>query len=86
MVCRIIYICPSTKTVGLSNLEHLVNGESFKFCNFSIGDICEEANIVRVDQSKGLLLQLNDQLFGYAHVSIETNNFNSLLPVMMFTV
>lgn len=40
------------------------------FSRFSIGDIIEKASVTRVDQNKGLLLQLSDDLSGYVHVSI----------------
>ena len=70
LVCRITYICPSTKTVGLSNLKHLVNGEAMSLSSHSIGDINEETIVTRLDQSKGLLLELTEELSGYAHVSI----------------
>ncbi|CAB3976612.1 RRP5 homolog [Paramuricea clavata] len=69
IICRITYIYPSTKTVGLSNLEHLVNGEPFNFSSLTIGDILEETDVIRLDQSKGLLLHLNDEISGYAHIS-----------------
>lgn len=70
LVCRITYICPPTKTVGLSNLGHLVDGEAMSFSSHSIGDINEETIVTRLDQSKGLLLELTEELSGYAHVSI----------------
>ena len=62
-----------------------MDGESFHSSSFNIGDIIEEADVLRLDQSKGLLLQLNDELSGYAHVSkdsersvVLTNNSVSL--------
>ena len=45
-----------------------MNGESFRFSSFDIGDIVEEANVIRLDKNRGLLLQLNEQISGYAHV------------------
>ncbi|XP_028390902.1 protein RRP5 homolog isoform X2 [Dendronephthya gigantea] len=69
VMCRIMYICPATKTVGLSNLEHLVNGEPFIFSSFVVGDIVEDTNVLRLDKSRGLLLQLNEHISGYAHIS-----------------
>ena len=66
---RIIYICPSTKTVGLSVLQNVVENEAFSFQGFSIGDVVDDATVTRLDQGKGLLLQLSDNISGYAHVS-----------------
>ena len=66
---RITYIFPSTKTVGLSELQNLVDNKAFIFQEFSTGDVIEEATALRLDQGKGLLLQLSENVTGYAHVS-----------------
>ena len=52
-----------------------MDGESFHSSSFNIGDIIEEADVLRLDQSKGLLLQLNDELLGYAHVSKDSERW-----------
>lgn len=72
-MCRITYICPATKIIGLSNLEHLVNGKPFEFSGVFIGDIIKEAVVIRVDQGKGVVLQVNDKLSGFSHVSFAVN-------------
>lgn len=73
MKCRLLYINANTKTVGLSLQENVVLNKATSFGNWSIGDIIEDAVVIRVDQGMGLLMRLSDNSLGFAHVSTSTN-------------
>ena len=73
MKCRLLYINANTKTVGLSLQENVVLNKATSFGNWSIGDIIEDAVVMRVDQGMGLLMRLSDNSLGFAHVSTSTN-------------
>ena len=73
MKCRLLYINVNTKTVGLSLQENVVLNKATSFGNWSIGDIIEDAVVMRVDQGMGLLMRLSDNSLGFAHVSTSTN-------------
>ena len=66
-----MFICPSTKTVGLSVLQNVIDNEPCSFSGHTIGDVIEEAIVTRLDQGKGLLLQLPDSVKAFAHVSMK---------------
>lgn len=72
-MCCITYIDPSNKTVGLSNLKHLINSEVVNFSGLNVGDIIEDSEIVRIDEKNGVALKLKDRWPAYAHVSKLTN-------------
>ncbi|CAH3149742.1 unnamed protein product, partial [Porites evermanni] len=67
--CRLLYINANTKTVGLSLQENVVLNKATSFGNWSIGDIIEDAVVMRVDQGMGLLMRLSDNSLGFAHIS-----------------
>ena len=67
--CRLLYINANTKTVGLSLQENVLLNKATSFGNWSIGDIIEDAGVMRVDQGMGLLMKLSDNSLGFAHVS-----------------
>ncbi|KAF9664808.1 hypothetical protein SADUNF_Sadunf16G0056600 [Salix dunnii] len=54
---RILFIDPSTRAVGLTLNQHLVHNNSPPSC-VKIGDIHDNAKVVRVDRGMGLLLEI----------------------------
>ena len=60
----------NTKTVGLSLQENVVLNKATSFHHWSIGDVIDDAAVVRVDQGLGLLLRLSDGIRGFTHVSL----------------
>lgn len=60
----------NTKTVGLSLQENVVVNKAMSFHCWSIGDVIDDAAVVRVDQGLGLLLRLSDGILGFTHVSL----------------
>ena len=66
--CCIVYINSSTKKVGLSLHKSIVEGKAHEFGLYGIGDIIDGATVTRVDQGLGLLMNLSEDVKGYAHV------------------
>lgn len=60
----------NTKTVGLSLQENVISNEAASFGHWSVGDIIDDAAVIRVDQGLGLLLRLSDGILGFTHVSL----------------
>lgn len=60
----------NTKTVGLSLQENVISNEAASFGHWSVGDIVDDAAVIRVDQGLGLLLRLSDGILGFTHVSL----------------
>ncbi|CAK7342219.1 unnamed protein product [Dovyalis caffra] len=54
---RILFIDPSTRAVGLTLNQHLVHNNSPPSC-VKVGDIYDNAKVVRVDRGMGLLLEI----------------------------
>ncbi|KAG5252940.1 protein RRP [Salix suchowensis] len=54
---RILFIDPSTRAVGLTLNQHLVHNSSPPSC-VKVGDIHDNAKVVRVDRGMGLLLEI----------------------------
>ena len=59
----------NTKTVGLSLQENVISNEAAAFGHWSVGDVVDDAAVIRVDQGLGLLLRLSHGIFGFTHVS-----------------
>ncbi|EDV20036.1 uncharacterized protein TRIADDRAFT_61471 [Trichoplax adhaerens] len=68
VVARIIYVDRKSKKIALSLLNITVNGQ-MDISQVEIGQIIEDAVVLRVDKGVGLLLQLGDNLKGYVHIS-----------------
>ena len=64
-----MYVDQKSKKIGLSLLNTIINGQS-DVVPLEMGQIIEDAAVVRIDKSIGLLLQLNDNLKGYVHVCV----------------
>ena len=60
----------NTKTVGLSLQENVISNEAASFGHWSVGDVVDDAAVIRVDQGLGLLLRLSDGILGFTHVSL----------------
>ncbi|KAJ6425727.1 hypothetical protein OIU84_026327, partial [Salix udensis] len=54
---RILFIDPSTRAVGLTLNQHLVHNSSPPSC-VKVGDIHDNAKVIRVDRGMGLLLEI----------------------------
>ncbi|KAJ3670185.1 hypothetical protein LUZ60_010509 [Juncus effusus] len=57
VVARILFIDPSTRAVGLTMNKHLVHNK-LPSINVKIGDIYDEARVLRVDKGLGLLVEV----------------------------
>ncbi|KAI5396242.1 hypothetical protein KIW84_062447 [Lathyrus oleraceus] len=57
VVCRILFIDPSSRAVGLTLNPHLVQNKAPP-SHVKIGDIYENSKVVRVDKGSGLLLEV----------------------------
>ena len=72
----------NTKTVGLSLQENVISNEAAGFGHWSVGDVVDDAAVIRVDQGLGLLLRLSHGTLGFTHVSwfciiiLKTDKFN----------
>ncbi len=78
----VLYVHPTTKTVALSELEHLVKPQPrpvSTFGDISVGDILESAVIVSRDPSRGVYLTLETGQKAFAYVSF-------LLPYVVCSV
>ncbi|XP_065857406.1 rRNA biogenesis protein RRP5-like [Euphorbia lathyris] len=70
VTARILFIDPSTRAVGLTLNQHLVNNHAPPM-HVNIGDIYDSAKVVRVDKGMGLLLEIpSDPVSTPAYVSI----------------
>ncbi|KAL9983734.1 hypothetical protein ACROYT_G005955 [Oculina patagonica] len=67
--CRLLYMNVNTKTVGLSLQENVVLNKAASFGHWSVGDVIDDAAVVRVDQGLGLVLRLSDGILGFTHIS-----------------
>ncbi|XP_050380953.1 rRNA biogenesis protein RRP5 [Argentina anserina] len=67
---RILFVDPSSRAVGLTLNPHLVRNKAPP-AHVKIGDICDDAKVVRVDRGLGLLLEIpSTQISTPAYVSI----------------
>ncbi|CAK8570928.1 unnamed protein product [Lathyrus sativus] len=57
VICRILFIDPSSRAVGLTLNPHLVQNRAPP-SHVKIGDIYENSKVVRVDKGSGLLLEV----------------------------
>ncbi|XP_050889159.1 rRNA biogenesis protein RRP5 [Lathyrus oleraceus] len=57
VVCRVLFIDPSSRVVGLTLNPHLVQNKAPP-SHVKIGDIYENSKVVRVDKGPGLLLEV----------------------------
>ena len=64
----------NTKTVGLSLQQTVVLNKATTFGHLSVGDVIDDAAVVRVDQGLGLILSLSDGILGFTHVSLTLVN------------
>lgn len=67
MKCRITYIDASTKLIGLSAKQEIVDLNSDVTADDSIG-VIEDCTVIRGDASFGLLVELQNNKRGFAHV------------------
>jgi rRNA biogenesis protein RRP5 len=65
---RIVWIDYISKTIGLSLLDHFITWKHVTF-TFSVGDIKENVQVVRVDDRIGVLMKWDQSHFAYAHIS-----------------
>ena len=68
MTCRIIYVNPLSKMIGLSATSDLVNLRSDVETENFIGDI-HNCTIETVDSKRGLVVELSNGKKGYVNVS-----------------
>lgn len=76
-----MYINFATKTVGLSLKKSIVENKPETFEELSVGDIVEEAVVLRISSDVGLLMQLNEFHKGFVHVSLMLDSFCSMSAV-----
>ena len=67
--CRILYIDHKTKSVHLSNLEHIVKAETFEVEEgFEHGQIRQDLIVLKIDPKFGLWVKCGNVL-GFVHIS-----------------
>jgi rRNA biogenesis protein RRP5 len=66
---RIIFVDPSTKSVGVSLKKSVVENRAETFEGLSVGDIVENAKVLRVNPELGLVMQLDGTHKGFVHIS-----------------
>ena len=66
--CRITYIKPTTKLIGLSATNGIISLQSNSKADDFIGAI-EECTVLRADANSGLLVKLENERKGFVHVS-----------------
>ena len=67
--CRILYIDYKTKSVHLTNLEHIVKAESFEFEEgFEHGQTRQDLIVLKIDPKFGLWVKCGNVL-GFVHIS-----------------
>lgn len=67
--CRLLFIDTNTKTAGVSLQEDIIENRATGFGDYAIGDIIDDATVVRVDDGLGLLMKLSESVLGFTHVS-----------------
>ena len=67
--CRLLFIDTNTKTAGVSLREDIIHNRGTEFGDYAIGDIIDDATVVRVDDRLGLLMELSEGVLGFTHVS-----------------
>lgn len=70
-----MYVDHKSKKIGLSLLNTIINYR-VDVAQPEMGQIIEDAVIIRIDKGIGLLLQLNNTWKGYVHVCVIINLFN----------
>ncbi|XP_062503604.1 protein RRP5 homolog isoform X2 [Corticium candelabrum] len=83
---RIMYINFATKTVGLSLKKSIVENKPETFEELSVGDIVEEAVVLRISSDVGLLMQLNEFHKGFVHISRVSDNHTEKLQAKKYKV
>lgn len=81
MMARILYIQPTTKSVVLTTLPHIVDysGAPVKtsLTQYDKGDIIEEARVLYTDHKRGAYLKIQDGVTALASVRITCLNLRS---------
>ncbi|XP_022789365.1 protein RRP5 homolog [Stylophora pistillata] len=67
--CRILYVNANKKTVGVSLQEKVVLHRTASFGHCSMGDVIDDAVVIRVDQKMGLFFSFSDGILGFTHIS-----------------
>ena len=79
--CRITYIKPTTKLIGLSATNGIVSLQSNSKADDFIGAI-EECTVLRADANSGLLVKLVNERKGFVHVS-RKELLSTTVPIIM---
>ncbi|XP_044173478.1 protein RRP5 homolog [Acropora millepora] len=72
--CRLLFIDTNTKTAGVSLREDIVQNRGTEFGDYAIGDIIDDATVIRVDDRLGLLMELSEGVLGFTHISRVSDN------------
>lgn len=64
-----LFIDTNTKTAGVSLREDIIQNRGTEFGDYAIGDIIDDATVIRVDERLGLLMELSEGVLGFTHVS-----------------
>ena len=64
-----MFIDTNTKTAGVSLQEDIIQNRGTEFGDYAIGDIIDDATVIRVDDRLGLLMELSEGVLGFTHVS-----------------
>ncbi|XP_015771536.1 PREDICTED: protein RRP5 homolog [Acropora digitifera] len=72
--CRLLFIDTNTKTAGVSLREDIIQNRGTEFGDYAIGDIIDDATVIRVDDRLGLLMELSEGVLGFTHISRVSDN------------
>lgn len=88
MMARILYIQPTTKSVVLTTLPHIVDysGAPVKtsLTQYDKGDIIEEARVLYTDHKRGAYLKIQDGITALASVRITCLNLSNVGTYMKY--
>lgn len=68
---RVIHVNPTTKAIGLSAQEHIVENKGASFSDLRLGAIVESATVKHMESQLGAVVEADDSgLFGFVHVRL----------------
>lgn len=79
-----LFIDTNTKSAGVSLREDIIQNRGTEFGDYAIGDIIDDATVIRVDDRLGLLMELSEGVLGFTHVSTVFFPCNLSAVIAMF--
>lgn len=79
MLARVLYLEPSTRLVGLSLRDHIVQPETrintIPACGDRVGEVVKDCKMVSMHVMSGAVLELPDKTLAFVHVSSNNEIF-----------